>query len=71
MKQFTKLHKPTYKVHRLGGGLYAISYPGHENYGMDYIRRIEEGSRKYYFVNSSCPWFTTLRDAIMHIIFGG
>jgi hypothetical protein len=66
MKQ--KVFTPSYKVSRHGNGLYSVYMSG---YNPIYITRVEHGSRNLYHVNSKCPLFPTLRDAVMHIVFGG
>lgn len=63
-----KIYKPSYKVSRHGNGLYSVYIQG---YNPVYINRVEYGSRKFYHVNAKCPLFPTLRDAVMHIVFGG
>lgn len=66
MKQ--KVFTPSYKVHRHGNGLYSVFMKG---FNPVYIQRVEHGSRNFYHVNAKCPLFPTLRDAVMHIVFGG
>ena len=63
-----KIHKPSYKVSRHGNGLYSVFIQG---YNAVYIQRVEHGSRNFYHVSKSAPLFPTLRDAVMHIVFGG
>lgn len=66
-----KVFTPAYKVHRHGSGLYSVSYSTRKSSGLSYIQRVEHGSRNFYYVSKSAPLFPTLRDAVMHIVFGG
>lgn len=66
-----KVFTPSYKVHRHGAGLYSVSYSTKRRSGLEYIQRVEHGSRNFYHVSKNAPLFPTLRDAVMHIVFGG
>lgn len=66
-----KIFTPSYKVHRHGGGLYSVALLNANGpYRIVYINRIEIGSRFFYLVEHA-PLFPTLRDAVMHIVYGG
>ena len=69
MKQ--KVFTPSYKVHRHGNGLYSVSFSTPKKSGLYYINAIKIGSRNFYHVSSNAPLFSTLRDAVMHVVFGG
>lgn len=66
-----KVFAPSYKVHRHGNGLYSVSFSTKQHSGLRYIQRVEHGSRNFYHVSSNAPLFPTLRDAVMHVVFGG
>jgi hypothetical protein len=66
-----KVFAPSYKVHRHGGGLYSFSFSTRKKSGLQYINRIKIGCRNFYHVSKSLPLFPTLRDAVMHIVYGG
>lgn len=69
MKQ--KVFQPDYKVRRHPGGLYSVYlYRNSSPYRVVYINRTQIGSRGFYVVENA-PLFPTLRDAVMHIVFGG
>ena len=65
-----KIFTPSYKVHRHGNGLYSVSFSTPKKSGLQYIQRVEHGSRNFYHVSKSAPLFPTLRDAVMHIVYG-
>lgn len=68
-----KVFAPSYKVHRHGAGLYSVTLLGNAKFKQiipAYIKRVEHGSRNFYHVSKSAPLFPTLRDAVMHIVFG-
>ena len=69
MKQ--KIYNPSYKVHRAGEGLYSVSFSTKQHAGPRYISRVRIGSRNFYHVSKNAPLFPTLRDAVMHVVFGG
>ena len=72
MKQ--KVYTPSYKVSRHGNGLYSVTLLGSSKFKQiipSYIKRLENGSRAFYWVSDKAPLFPTLRDAVMHIVYGG
>ena len=61
-----KIYRPDYKVRRLGGGLYSVEI---ERKVAVYISRTRFGSKSFYHIKGA-PLFPTLRDAVMHVVFG-
>lgn len=63
-----KIYSPSYKVRRLGSGLYSVEFLNNgKAYDSMYIQRIIIGSRGFYVIPGH-PYYPTLRDAIFALV---